>query len=135
MDEALERLIWQRAEYRCEYCQLGLGQLPLTFEIDHIIARQHGGPTRASNLALACFACNHHKGPNLAGLDIRTGRIVRLFHPRRHRWGRHFRWREAVLVGRTAIGRATLAVLAINQPDRVALRQALIDEGVFPPTL
>jgi hypothetical protein len=27
-----------------------------TFETDHIIAGSHGGPTRASNLCLACFA-------------------------------------------------------------------------------
>jgi hypothetical protein len=34
----------------------------------------------------------------------------------------------------TDIGRATIVVLAINRPHRVAHRQALFDEGVFPPT-
>jgi HNH endonuclease len=28
----------------------------LPFEIDHVIAEQHGGKTVASNLTLACFA-------------------------------------------------------------------------------
>jgi hypothetical protein len=28
----------------------------MPFEIDHIIAEQHGGPTLSRNLALACFA-------------------------------------------------------------------------------
>ncbi len=32
----------------------------LPFEIDHVVAEQHGGRTVASNLALACFADNHH---------------------------------------------------------------------------
>lgn len=104
----------------------------LTFQVDHIIALQHGGPTRAGNLGLACYACNHHKGPNLAGIDPATGRIERLFHPRRHQWGRHFRWDGPRLVGQTTIGRATIAVLAINRPYRVALRQRLIEEGAFP---
>jgi hypothetical protein len=105
----------------------------LQFEIDHIIAVQHGGRTVAGNLALACFADNHHKGPNLAGLDPKTRRIVRLFNPRRHAWDRHFRWDGPVLVGRTATGRATVVVLGINVVHRVRLREQLMLEGVFPP--
>jgi hypothetical protein len=37
-----------------------------------------------------------------------------------------------MLVGRTSIGRATAAVLEINHYDAVAVRRALIEEGVFP---
>jgi hypothetical protein len=37
------------------------------------------------------------------------------------------------LVGRTAMGRATVGTLRINLAHRVAYRQQLIDEGVFPP--
>jgi hypothetical protein len=40
---------------------------------------------------------------------------------------------EVPLVGRTAIGRTTIAVLEINDPARVALRTALIEEGLSPP--
>jgi hypothetical protein len=36
------------------------------------------------------------------------------------------------LVGRTQIGRATIAVLDINDPQRVELRQALMYEGEWP---
>ena len=39
----------------------------------------------------------------------------------------------AYLIGRTPVGRVTVAVLGINDPFRVALREALIEEGVFPP--
>jgi hypothetical protein len=106
----------------------------LPFQIDHVIARQHGGKTNASNLALACPYDNGFKGPNIAGLDPRTGRLVRLFHPRRHRWERHFRWDGPVLVGRTPMGRATIKVLAINHPLRVEQRRALINAALFPPS-
>jgi HNH endonuclease len=102
------------------------------FEIEHIIARQHRGPTASGNLAWACFTCNKRKGPNLSGIDSVTNRLVPLFHPRRHKWSRYFRWQGAVLIGRTPTGRATIAVLGINLPLRVRLRQELIDEGVFP---
>ena len=100
--------------------------------MDHIIAEQHSGPTVPSNLALACYACNHHKGPNLGGVDPRTGVKTWLFHPRRHKWSRHFLWDGAVLKGRTPVGRTTIAVLAINAPHRIAQRAALLEEGVLP---
>ncbi len=129
----LERLVWQRAQHTCEYCQMPQEYDELPFEIDHILARKHGGPTTAQNLALACFPCNNHKGPNIAGRDPRTGRIVRLFHPRHDKWPQHFQWDGPFLVGRTPIGRETIAVLEINLPHRVALRQALIEENLFPP--
>jgi hypothetical protein len=133
MDEALEKLVRERAGHCREYYRLPEKCSSLSFEIDHIIARQHGGETTASNLALAGFADNHHKGPNLGSIDPKTGKKVWLFHPRRHKWDRHFPWDGPMLVGRTPIGRATIEVLAINLPYRVAQRAALIEEGVFPP--
>jgi hypothetical protein len=53
MEAALERLVWRRAKSRCEYCQLAQAFSPLPHAIDHIVARQHHGPTEADNLALA----------------------------------------------------------------------------------
>ena len=133
MDRALQELVWSRAGSLCEYCRVAQASDRLPFEVDHIIALKHRGPTRASNLCLACFACNNHKGSNISGIDFVTKRIVPLFNPRRHKWRRHFRWDGAVLVGLTPIGRATVAVLEINLEHRVAFRQELIEEGVFPP--
>ncbi len=134
MDAALRLAVRRRARGRCEYCQVSEASAPVTpFQIEHVIARQHGGPTAMSNLALACHHCNLHKGPNLTGIDPKTKRLTRLFHPRRHAWHRHFRWRGPELVGSTAVGRTTVAVLAANVPDRLQLRQELIEEGVFPP--
>jgi hypothetical protein len=133
MERILEDLVWRRARGRCEYGQISWENLDLPFEVDHIIAEHHLGQTRANNTCLACFACNRHKGPNVAGVDPATRKIVPLFHPRRHKWARHFRWDGAVLVGRTPIGRATVIALKINLDHRIDLRQGLIDEGVFPP--
>jgi hypothetical protein len=132
MERALQELVWARAGGRCEYCQVPQQYDRLPYEIDHIIARKHGGRTRAGNLCLACFADNNHKGPNIAGRDPDTGKLTPLFNPRRHKWRRHFRWDGPVLVGRTPVGRTTVAVLEMNRDYRVAFRQGLIDEGVFP---
>jgi hypothetical protein len=133
MERALEELVWRRAGGRCEYCQVPQALDRLPFEIDHIIARKHHGPTRASNLCLACFACNNHKSSNISGIDEKTKKIVPLFHPRRHKWHRHFRWDGPVLIGLTPSGRATIAVLEINVDYRVGFRRRLIEERVFPP--
>jgi 5-methylcytosine-specific restriction endonuclease McrA len=135
MDEELTNLVWQRARHCCEYCHLHQDYSRLTFEIDHIIARQHGGKTVAGNLALTCFYCNRFKGPNIASRDPRSRKIVSLFHPLRHKWSRHFRWKGAVLVGLTPNGRATVLLLNVNDAEAVATREALIAAGLFDPTI
>lgn len=132
MERALERQVRRRAGDCCEYCHLPEAFSSTPFQIDHIIAEQYAGLTVSSNLALACYACNHHKGPNLGGVDPRTGIKTWLFNPRRHKWSRHFTWDDAVLKGRTPIGRTTIVVLAINAPHRIARRAAFLAEGVFP---
>lgn len=133
MDAALIRHVWERANRRCEYCQLSQVFDERPFEIDHIISEKHQGPTVARNLALSCFRCNSFKGSDISGIDKNTRVLTPLFNPRRQKWARHFRWQGAILVGRTPVGRVTVSVLRINDPFRVAVRQALIDEGVFPP--
>jgi HNH endonuclease len=133
MDRTLQELAWRRAGGRREYCQLSQEDHDLPFEVDHIIAEHHGGLTRSGNLCLACFACNRHKGPNIAGIDPKTKQIIPLYHPRKHKWSRHFRWDGPRLVGLTPQGRATVIVLKINLDYRVDLRRGLIEEGVFPP--
>ena len=62
----------------------------------------------------------------MAGYDPATGELVPLFNPRRDGWNEHFAWDGAILVGRSAIGRATIDVLRINDPDRVEHRRLLI---------
>jgi hypothetical protein len=131
MDEATRQDVWLRAGYRCEYCHLPHANQLTPFEMDHVIARQHGGSDSLANLALSCLRCNLHKGTNLRGIDPKTRKLTRLFNPRRHSWQRHFRFQGALLLGRTAVGRTTVALFQVNEPARVALRQALIDMDLF----
>ena len=133
MRRDLEQAVRARAGGLCEYCRRPEAPSPVRFVIDHVIARQHRGPTVLENLAVACDFCNLHKGPNVAGYDPEGGQLTRLYHLRQDMWSDHFRWEGAVIVGLTRIGRTTVEVLAMNDPDQVALRNALIEEGVFPP--
>ena len=43
MDAATRRLVLRRAGSRCEYCRLPQHAVDLTFHVEHIIAKQHGG--------------------------------------------------------------------------------------------
>jgi len=127
----LERRVRLRAGGRCEYCHMPEEFEPLSFHIDHVIARQHRGRTSFANLALCCSFCNLKKGPNLAGIDPRSGQIVPLFNPRRHKWHRHFRWFGPRLIGLTPAARATIVVLAINEDLNISTRRSLMVEGLF----
>lgn len=131
MKSSLKRRVWKQANGACEYCRMPSEFYLAPYQIDHIIAQQHRGPTVASNLALACYHCNLHKGPNIAGKDPATRRTTRLFHPRQDRWDDHFRWRGAKLVGITSIGRTTIEVLNMNHAAFVLVRKALLDAGLW----
>lgn len=131
MTQALDGLVRNRAKNLCEYCLLSQAAHAWRFEIDHIIAQQHGGLTEIENLALCCPKCNRHKGPNVAGVDPQTKQIARLFHPRRDHWDEHFQWLGPQIVGLTEIGRATVVALNLNDAVRIAVRTALMQEGNF----
>ena len=135
MERSLREQVRQRAHGRCEYCQMAEEFDPSPFHTDHIIAQKHRGPTVPNNLAWSCYACNNQKQCDIAGLDPQgsSDEVVRLFHPRKDHWHEHFEWLGPALKGRTAIGRVTVYVLGINLPHRVAFRQFLIREVVFPP--
>lgn len=125
------RRVRERAENRCEYCRTRQDDEPfISYQIEHIIAIQHGGNDDEENLALACTHCNLHKGPNLAGIDPMTGNIEPLFHPRRQSWAEHFEIHGPLIHGKTPCGRATVRVLAMNAEARVDLRQEIqVDES------
>lgn len=128
--EALARRVRERGNGRCEYCHFPAAHTRVGFQIDHIIASKHRGITDDSNLAFACYYCNAHKGPNVAGIDPVTGEIIRLFHPRKDVWTEHFRWDGPWLFGMSAMARATIQVLEINDSSAVELRGLLMAEGI-----
>jgi hypothetical protein len=133
MDKLLDQIVRMRAGNRCEYCLIPQSEREFRFQIDHVIARQHGGTTASENLALCCSRCNLHKGPNLAGIDITTGQMVRLFNPRTDVWADHFQWQNVMVVGVTDIGRATITVLKMNDVLDLAARFDLQERRLFPP--
>lgn len=135
LSAALASLVRTRAAFCCEYCLLPSQASTIPFEIDHIIAKKHGGQSDIGNLALSCFYCNSAKGPNIAGIDGESGSIVPLFHPRMDRWRDHFESRRNRILGLTPSGRATIAVLEMNTDEMLLLRSALILEGIYPPKI
>ena len=87
------------------------------------------------NLAFSCQGCNQYKFTALSGVDPLTARKIKLFHPRRLRWNRHFEWSEDNLriIGKTPTGRATVERLKLNRFGVVNLRNSLIATGNHPP--
>ena len=133
MDAATRREVRERAGNRFEYCRVRQEDDPLfVFHVEHILPRQHDGPDAATNLPLACYHCNRHKGPNLAALDSETNQLTRLFDPRRDRWDEHFRAVGAVIAGRTPIGRATVRLFKMNTDIRLDLRTELLANSRWP---
>ncbi len=126
MDPALRELVRSRAGARCEYCHLPQEFSELRFHIEHIIPRQHSGPDDSENLALACPNCNLLKGPNLTVVDPDTKRVVRLCHPRRDKWSEHFVQDGARISGKTPVGRATVSLLKMNDPQRLEVRALIL---------
>jgi 5-methylcytosine-specific restriction endonuclease McrA len=123
VDAVLRKFVVERAENRCKYCRIHQNvESFFHFHVEHIVARQHGGLSIETNLALACYHCNLHKGPNLSAIDPNDGQVVRLFHPRKDRWEEYFQIRESRVFGRTAIGRATAVLPAMNYLPRIELR-------------
>jgi HNH endonuclease len=129
MDRATRDFIRARAGHHCEYCLLYQRHSALSHHIEHIVAKQHGGSDHPDNLALSCHRCNLHKGPNLTGIDPQTGETAPIFHPRRDRWSEHFVFEGARIEGRTATGRATVHVLAMNDIRRLELRGQILNLG------
>jgi HNH endonuclease len=127
IDDETKDLVRTRSGSRCEYCRLPEWCYAGLFQIEHIVARSHGGKDETNNLALACRHCNLHKGPNLSGVDPVSSQLTRLFNPRIDVWDDHFAVERGVVRGLTGIGRTTVYVLNMNTEHRIGLRLALHD--------
>jgi len=127
----MRQQVRRRAGGRCEYCLIHEDDSYVSYQIDHILARKHGGMTTLNNLAFTCVLCNRYKGSDIAAPDPKTGEIVPLFHPRRQRWQEHFTLQEAVIVPLSSTGRATAALLRLNAPQRVLERMELLKAGRY----
>jgi hypothetical protein len=131
----LRRAVQERARGLCEYCRSSMDLTGHEFTVDHIHPVSRGGTHDAANLCLCCFWCNSYKQVSTGGTDPRTGREVPLFNPRSDNWDEHFRWSPtaARVIGRTAVGRATVQALHLNRPSLVQSRQVWARHGLHPP--
>ena len=133
--QPVRREVLQRAKERCEYCLSRSDLLGAELEIEHIIPESLGGTSSFDNLCASCATCNRHKGSRIREMDAETGQNVRLFHPRRQRWNRHFRWSQdgVQIIGKTKCGRATVKALQMNRQRLVRARRLWVTWSEHPP--
>jgi HNH endonuclease len=124
----------ERAGHRCEYCYAPEAAFNFPFEVEHILPRSTDGKHEESNMALACRSCNLFKLHYLAGLDPETNQETRLFHPRNDLWEAHFHVevQSGAIEGLTAVGRATVARLRLNEALQISARKVWMKLGLFP---
>jgi len=103
-----------------------------SFHVDHVTPIAAGGQTTANNLALACVSCSLRKGALQSALDPESRQAVPIFNPREQQWGEHFWWQGLQVIGTTATGRATIAVLRLNRPSILAIRAEEVAFGRHP---
>jgi hypothetical protein len=127
----LRRLVEERAQNRCEYCHLHIDDVYWPHEVDHIYAEKHGGETIEINLCYSCSICNRYKGSDICSLDPLSGDVTSLFHPRRDEWSVHFRLEDGRIEPLTAVGRVTVRLLHLNDPERIEERKRLIRLGRY----
>jgi hypothetical protein len=136
IDDSHYQTIAQDARGECGYCRAPQRALPYRLEIEHLLPVSLGGGNERDNLWLSCHKCNKLKSNHVAGADPLTGQEVPLFNPRRDDWGDHFTWEGGgqYVVGRTAIGRATVATLRLNDSYHQSARWVWMLAGIYPPT-
>jgi hypothetical protein len=134
---ATDRRVREAARHRCGYCLSPQHLVMARLEIEHIIPVSRDGKSEESNLWLSCPLCNSTKSNRTHARDPETGIEVPLFNPRTDRWHEHFTWSEDGLriVGRTPIGRATVALLHLDSDsDAILVRSYWVEAGWHPPT-
>lgn len=135
LPQPLRQLVIDRAKGCCEYCLCQAQFSPDPFSIEHIVPQSKGGSDLAENLAFSCQGCNGHKHTAIKAIDPISGESTALYNPRIHQWDDHFVWDEnySMIVGCTAIGRATVERLQLNRTGVVNLRRVLRKLNRHPP--
>ena len=131
----LRQLVSRQSRGRCGYCLSSELITGIPLDLDHLIPTSLGGLTVEENLWSACSRCNGHKGNRVAARDPMSGEIVPLFNPRTQIWNEHFAWTDSDtrILGKTAIGRATVVALRLNRSPLVNARRAWVSVGWHPP--
>lgn len=130
--DGLRRQVIERVKGCCEYCLLYQDDNVFSHEVDHIRAEKHHRETVLDNLCLSCLDCNRHKRSDLTSVDLETGEVVLLFHPRHDVWSQHFRLDGAYITPLTAKGRVTVSLLKMNSDEQLTKRTELMKLGRYP---
>lgn len=135
ISESLRRKVAEASGHRCGYCRTAQLISAAQMHVEHIVPLAAGGSDDEENLWLACAWCNSYKSSKMSGVDPDTGEDSALFNPRKQRWHQHFRWTDdgTEIIGITAIGRATVATLRMNNEHIVASRRLWALAGWHPP--
>jgi hypothetical protein len=130
---ATVRLVHERADYCCEYCQTCQSIIGQAMHVEHI---DPNGNDQLDNLCLSCATCNMSKAKATTALDPESNTITSLFNPRKQNWRDHFAWVDGGLriIGLTSVGRATVLRLKMNIDRIVIARSYWIKAGNHPPT-
>ena len=129
------KFVFERANRYCEYCKSPADYSTEPFSIEHIVPLVKNGLSELANYALSCLGCNFHKSTKIDILELISQKITPLFNPRSMTWDDHFVWDETstIIIGKTAIGRATIQALKLNRQQIKNLRRALIAINEHPP--
>ncbi|MBI3979973.1 MAG: HNH endonuclease [Chloroflexi bacterium] len=125
-----------QAQHRCEYCLTSQRVSGAQMQVDHVVPVSQGGTSDEANLSLACAWCNSFKSATTRAADRETGEGAQIFNPRTQVWTDHFRWSDdgTLIVGLTAVGRATVLALRLNNEFIVLARRLWVLAGWHPPT-
>jgi HNH endonuclease len=136
VSESLKSQIDAADSRRCSYCLTSEANSGIPMTYDHILPRSKGGTTTFENLCLACRTCNEFKSDIIKAEDPLKGEQSSLFNPRTQIWTEHFTWSldSTRAEGLTAVGRATIAILRMNNLVIVAARWRWTISGWHPPT-
>ncbi len=135
LSQELRRLLEEADNGQCVYCQTTVDNTGQALTVDHIVPTAKDGETSFANLCRACRRCNEAKHDQTHALDPLTSEFIPLYHPRRQLWAEHFAWDQSGirLLGLTAIGRATIIALDMNNEVILFARRRWVNAGWHPP--
>jgi hypothetical protein len=136
LSTALRQRLVEADDHRCAYCHTSQANSGSPMVVDHLLPLSKGGATDFENLCFACYRCNLFKGSQVEAVDPLSGAMSPLFHARRDHWKDHFDWDDAGLriLGLTAVGRATVTALNINNDVILDARRNWVRLGWQPNT-
>lgn len=135
ISHTLRQKLREECRFRCGYCLTPELYTAQQLVPDHLLPLSLGGKTVLENLWLACRHCNEHKNNLTHSVDPISKATVALFNPRTQSWPLHFVWSDAgtEIQGITAIGRATVQALDMNNQGVVIARSFWVQAGWHPP--